>query len=215
MSYSSLIVSTLPRLFSPLRSPASPLSFHSPEFFSLRLSFLSFLHPADSSLSPPPHLEVLAHVSRPAGLIEDFTIDTSTHEEIKWQQANPSSITLTTKKPVGFAAAAAMQAEKDRLSISLPLAFVTGYLKQCKVIATAEEVRGIRGEREQREEELGERRGREKEQWGAEEAEGGKRDVRRGKEAKKGGERRMQAEEEGAEGRSGEKSVGSSFTAGA
>ncbi|EKX36395.1 hypothetical protein GUITHDRAFT_145764 [Guillardia theta CCMP2712] len=85
-------------------------------------------------------LRVLMEGLKKQGLIEDFNIDTSTHEEIQWQQANPSSITLTTKKPVGLAAATAMQAEKDRLSISLPLAFVTGYLKQCKVIATAEEV---------------------------------------------------------------------------
>jgi len=91
-------------------------------------------------------LRVLMEGLKKLGLIEDFTLDTSSHEEIKWQQANPSSITLTTKKPVGLAAAAAMQEEADKLSISLPLAFVTGYLKQCKVIVTADEA--LSGEEE-------------------------------------------------------------------
>lgn len=67
------------------------------------------------------------------GALADFTLDSSAHDEVKWQQGNPSSLTLTIKAPAGLAAARRLAEDGVGLQLSLAGSAAQGYLKQCKV----------------------------------------------------------------------------------
>lgn len=79
--------------------------------------------------------KVLLEGWKKKGLVEDFTIDTSAHDENAWQQGtSTSSISIVVKKPIGLAANSALDEYDAPLQLSLVGNLVSGYLRQCKVI---------------------------------------------------------------------------------
>eukprot|EP00802_Teleaulax_amphioxeia_P021782 Tamp_22166.p1 GENE.Tamp_22166~~Tamp_22166.p1 ORF type:complete len:340 (+),score=108.68 Tamp_22166:149-1021(+) len=71
------------------------------------------------------------------GFIQDYTLDTSGHDENAWQQGNAASaISVVVKKPVGLAASNALADEEaPQLQLSLVANLVSGYMRQCKVVS--------------------------------------------------------------------------------
>jgi len=79
--------------------------------------------------------KVLLEGLKKKGLLEDFTLDTSAHDENSWQQGTgTSSISITVKKPVGLAANKALEEYEDPIQLSLVGNALSGYLRQCKVV---------------------------------------------------------------------------------
>jgi len=79
--------------------------------------------------------KVLLDGLKKIGMLEDYALDTSAHDENKWQQGTSSSvISLIVKKPVGMAAGRALAEEDSALELSLVGNALAGYLRQCKVV---------------------------------------------------------------------------------
>lgn len=80
--------------------------------------------------------KVLLDGFKKKGLLEDFTLDTSAHDENAWQQGTAtSSISVVVKKPVGIAAKAALDEYEDPIELSLVGNALSGYMRQCKVVS--------------------------------------------------------------------------------
>jgi len=91
--------------------------------------------------------KILLETLQKKGVIGDFTVDTSAHKELDWQQARPSLISVSVKAPVGLAAAKQLEEEKVGLPLSLVTQALQGYYKQCKIAVTPQIT--VSGEEEQ------------------------------------------------------------------
>jgi hypothetical protein len=80
--------------------------------------------------------KVLLDGLKKKGLLEDYTLDTSAHDENAWQQGQAtSSISVVVKKPAGIAAKAALDEYEDPIELSLVGNALSGYMRQCKVVS--------------------------------------------------------------------------------
>lgn len=79
---------------------------------------------------------VMLETLKSKGVIGDFSVDSSAHNELSWAQANPSSVTVTVKAPLGAAANKALEEERVGLALSLVAQALSGYYKQCKIQTT-------------------------------------------------------------------------------